>query len=199
MIRRPPRSTLFPYTTLFRSHGVVLRRRPGDDDDGEYALEGEAFAICSFWLVSALTEIGELDEAKELVERMLSFASPLSLYAENIDPHTGRHLGNFPHAFTHMGLINALLRLIRADDPAIARGPNGPPLLLRGLVVWVGAARVVGHVDHLLDLRHRVRDRHRDPLRQRDRRHPATNAAAAEPDVGGRVLDRHQLGAPAVR
>src|SRR3712207_8122656 len=66
MIRRPPRSTLFPYTTLFRSHGVVLRRRPGDDDDGEYALEGEAFAICSFWLVSALTEIGEVDEAREL-------------------------------------------------------------------------------------------------------------------------------------
>jgi GH15 family glucan-1,4-alpha-glucosidase len=98
-------------------HGVVLRSRPGDDDDGEYTIEGEAFAICSFWMVSALTEIGEVGRARELCERMLSFASPLALYAENIDPHTGRHLGNFPHAFTHMGLINALLHVIRSDEP----------------------------------------------------------------------------------
>jgi GH15 family glucan-1,4-alpha-glucosidase len=69
-------------------------------------------------MVSALSEIGELDRARELVERMLSFASPLSLYSENIDPHTGRHLGNFPHAFTHITLINALLHVIRSDDPA---------------------------------------------------------------------------------
>ncbi len=98
-------------------HGVVLRSRPGDDGDGDYTVEGEAFAICSFWMVSALTEIGDVARARELCERMLSFASPLALYAENIDPHTGRHLGNFPHAFMHMGLINALLHVIRSDDP----------------------------------------------------------------------------------
>jgi GH15 family glucan-1,4-alpha-glucosidase len=98
-------------------HGVVLRSRPGREGDDEYRLEGEAFAICSFWMVSALTEIGEVSRARELCERMLGFASPLALYAENIDPHTGRHLGNFPHAFTHMGLINALLHVIRSDDP----------------------------------------------------------------------------------
>jgi GH15 family glucan-1,4-alpha-glucosidase len=119
------RATVLAIRDQLTEHGVVLRRRPGeDDDDGDYRLEGEAFAICSFWLVSALTEIGELDEAKELVERMLGFSSPLNLYAENIDPHTGRHLGNFPHAFTHMGLINALLRVIRADDPGASRTPE---------------------------------------------------------------------------
>ena len=99
-------------------HGVVLRSRPGAEEDGEYTMQGEAFAICSFWMVSALTEIGEAGRARELCERLLGFASPLALYAENIDPHTGRHLGNFPHAFTHMGLINALLHVIRSDDPS---------------------------------------------------------------------------------
>jgi GH15 family glucan-1,4-alpha-glucosidase len=109
------KSTVLTIHEELTEHGIVLRRRPGGADDDEYTLEGEAFAICSFWMVSALNEIGELDKARELVERMLSFSSPLSLYAENIDPHTGRHLGNFPHAFTHMGMINALLHVIRSD------------------------------------------------------------------------------------
>ncbi|MEA2426534.1 MAG: alpha,alpha-trehalase [Thermoleophilaceae bacterium] len=106
-------------------HGVVLRRRPGAlEDDDEYTLEGEAFAICSWWMVSALMEIGEADRARELCERMLSFASPLNLYAENIDPHTGRHLGNFPHGFTHLTCVNALLHVIRSDDPAARTRPE---------------------------------------------------------------------------
>jgi alpha,alpha-trehalase len=105
-------------------HGVVLRRRPGSSDDGEYTLEGEAFAICSWWLVSALTLIGDGERALELCERMLSFASPLQLYAENIDPHSGRHLGNFPHGFTHLTLVNALLQVIRSDDAATKTRPE---------------------------------------------------------------------------
>jgi alpha,alpha-trehalase len=105
-------------------HGVVLRRRPGGEDDDEYTVEGEAFAICSFWMVSALIEIGEGDRARELCERMLSFASPLNLYAENIDPHTGRHLGNFPHGFGHLTLVNALLHVIRSDDPGARTRPE---------------------------------------------------------------------------
>jgi GH15 family glucan-1,4-alpha-glucosidase len=109
------RATVLAVRDELTEHGIVLRRRPGEDDP-DYQLEGEAFAILSFWLVAALSEIGEDDEARELCERMLSFTSDLNLYAENIDPHTGRHLGNFPHAFTHMGLINALLRVIRADE-----------------------------------------------------------------------------------
>ncbi|MDT5399816.1 MAG: alpha,alpha-trehalase, partial [Mycobacterium sp.] len=81
-------------------------------------LSGEegTFTICSFWLVSALVEIGEVSRAKHLCERLLSFASPLHLYAEEIDPRTGRHLGNFPQAFTHLALINAVVHVIRAED-----------------------------------------------------------------------------------
>ena len=105
-------------------HGVVLRRRPGGTDDDEYTLEGEAFAICSWWLVSAFIAIGEGERARELCERMLSFASPLGLYAENIDPHSGRHLGNFPHGFTHLTLVNALLQVIRSDDPGTRTRPE---------------------------------------------------------------------------
>ena len=66
--------------------------------------------------MSALVEIGELVRARELCEKLLSYASSLQLYAEEIDPRTGRHLGNFPQAFTHLALINAVMHVIRADQ-----------------------------------------------------------------------------------
>jgi GH15 family glucan-1,4-alpha-glucosidase len=95
--------------------GMVLRYRTDETDDG---LEGEegSFAICSFWLVSALVEIGEVRRARDLCDKLLSYASPLGLYAEEIDPRSGRHLGNFPQAFTHLALINAVMHVIRADQ-----------------------------------------------------------------------------------
>jgi GH15 family glucan-1,4-alpha-glucosidase len=74
--------------------------------------------------VSAFCEIGELERAHELCERLLGHASTLGLYAEEIDPRTGRHLGNFPQAFTHLALINAVIHVIRAEEQlAIARSP----------------------------------------------------------------------------
>ena len=76
---------------------------------------GEAVTVCSWWLVAALTTIGELDRARGLAERLLAYGGRLGLYAEHIDPHSGRQLGNFPHALTHLALIDALLRLMRAD------------------------------------------------------------------------------------
>ncbi|HXS45336.1 MAG TPA: glycoside hydrolase family 15 protein, partial [Solirubrobacteraceae bacterium] len=94
--------------------GLVLRYRVQETDDGLSGEEG-TFAICSFWLVSALAEIGEHDRARALCERMLGYASPLNLYAEEIDSRSGRHLGNFPQAFTHLALINAVMHVIRAD------------------------------------------------------------------------------------
>jgi alpha,alpha-trehalase len=94
---------------------LVLRYRVEETDDG-FAGEEGTFTICSFWLVSALTEIGEVSRARALCEKLLSFASPLLLYAEEIDPHTGRQLGNFPQAFSHLALINALMHLIREDE-----------------------------------------------------------------------------------
>jgi alpha,alpha-trehalase len=94
--------------------GLVLRYKVEETDDGLSGEEG-TFTICSFWLVSALVEIGELERAKKLCERLLAYASPLELYAEEIDVHSGRHLGNFPQAFTHLALINAVMHVIRAE------------------------------------------------------------------------------------
>jgi GH15 family glucan-1,4-alpha-glucosidase len=99
--------------------GLVQRYKVQETDDGLVGEEG-AFAICSFWLVSALAEIGEHDRARALCEKMLGFGSPLGLYAEEIDQGSGRHLGNFPQAFTHLALINAVMHVIRADR-ALAR------------------------------------------------------------------------------
>ncbi len=95
--------------------GLVLRYRIDETDDGLSGEEG-SFAICSFWLVSALVEIGEVRRARDLCDKLLSYASPLGLYAEEIDPRSGRHLGNFPQAFTHLALINAVMHVIRADQ-----------------------------------------------------------------------------------
>jgi GH15 family glucan-1,4-alpha-glucosidase len=95
--------------------GLVLRYQVDETDDGLTGEEG-TFTICSFWLVSALAVIGEHAAARRLCEKLLSFASPLGLYAEEIDASSGRHLGNFPQAFTHLGLINAVLHVIGAED-----------------------------------------------------------------------------------
>ncbi len=95
--------------------GLVLRYRTEETDDGLSGEEG-SFTICSFWLVSALAEIGEVRRARDLCERLLAYASQLGLYAEEIDARTGRHLGNFPQAFTHLALINAVMHVIRADE-----------------------------------------------------------------------------------
>ena len=103
----------------------MLRYRVEETDDGLLGEEG-AFVICSFWLVSALVEIGEITRARQLCERLLSFASPLNLYAEEIQPRTGQHLGNFPQAFTHLALINAVVHVIRAEDESDSSGVFQP-------------------------------------------------------------------------
>jgi GH15 family glucan-1,4-alpha-glucosidase len=94
--------------------GLVRRYKVHETDDGLHGEEG-TFAICSFWLVSAWAEIGETAKARALCEKLLGYASPLLLYAEEIDARSGRHLGNFPQAFTHLALINAVMHVIRAD------------------------------------------------------------------------------------
>jgi alpha,alpha-trehalase len=97
--------------------GLVLRYRVDETDDGLHGEEG-TFTICSFWLASALSEIGEADAAREMCERLLNYAGPLGLYAEELDPKTGRHWGNFPQAFTHLALINAVSHVI-SDERSI--------------------------------------------------------------------------------
>jgi GH15 family glucan-1,4-alpha-glucosidase len=124
------RATVIAIAEELTLDGLVLRYRVDETDDGLSGEEG-SFTICSFWLVSALVEIGELDAARKLCERLLAYASPLELYAEEIDPRTGRHLGNFPQAFTHLALINAVMHVIRAEETvtydALSSGQAIPP------------------------------------------------------------------------
>jgi GH15 family glucan-1,4-alpha-glucosidase len=94
--------------------GFVLRYRTDETDDGMSGKEG-TFLICSFWLVSALAIVGELERARDLMTLLLKVASPLGLYAEEFEAETGRHLGNFPQAFSHLALIEAAERIILAE------------------------------------------------------------------------------------
>jgi GH15 family glucan-1,4-alpha-glucosidase len=110
------RDTVLAIADELTEEGLVHRYRVEETDDGFSGQEG-TFTICSFWLVSALCEIGELQRATSLCEKLLSYASPLQLYAEELDPATGRHLGNFPQAFTHLALINAVMHVIKAGTP----------------------------------------------------------------------------------
>jgi len=103
-------ATIFAIGRELTVDGLVLRYRVEETDDGLQGEEG-IFTLCSFWLVSAFTMIGELQEARRLCERLLAAASPLQLYGEEIDPATGRHLGNFPQAFTHLTLVGAATQL----------------------------------------------------------------------------------------
>jgi alpha,alpha-trehalase len=115
------RATVLAIADELTHDGLVLRYRVDETDDGLRGEEG-TFTICSFWLVSALVEIGEIERGRELCEKLLAYSSPLGLYAEEIDPRTGRHLGNYPQAFTHLALINAVMHVIRADQ-GLEAGP----------------------------------------------------------------------------
>jgi GH15 family glucan-1,4-alpha-glucosidase len=105
------RSTVLAVANELTENGFVLRYRTDETDDGLSGKEG-TFLICSFWLVSALAIVGELQRARDLMERLLRVGSPLGLYAEEFEPGTGRHLGNFPQAFSHLALIEAAARMI---------------------------------------------------------------------------------------
>jgi GH15 family glucan-1,4-alpha-glucosidase len=110
------RSTVLAIADELTENGFVLRYRTEETDDGLSGKEG-TFVICSFWLVSALAIVGEMQQARDLLERLLRVASPLGLYAEEYDPETARHLGNFPQAFSHLALIEATARMILLERP----------------------------------------------------------------------------------
>jgi alpha,alpha-trehalase len=111
------RATVLAIADHLTEDGLVLRYRTDTTDTGFKGKEG-TFNICSFWLVTTLAMIGELDRARALCEKLLSFAGPLLLYAEELDTTTGQHLGNFPQAFTHLALIQAIYQLIDAEQEA---------------------------------------------------------------------------------
>ncbi len=109
------RATVCAIKEELTENGLVLRYRTDETDDGQSGEEG-TFLICSFWLVSALSEIGERREAEHLCERLLAYASPLGLYGEELEASSGRHLGNYPQAFTHLALINAVTHIVAAQQ-----------------------------------------------------------------------------------
>ena len=115
------RATVLAVADELSEHGYVLRYRTEETDDGLSGKEG-SFVICSFWLVSALAIVGEMQRARDLMERLTKAASPLGLFAEELDAETGRHLGNFPQAFSHLALVEAAARLIVAESLAEVAG-----------------------------------------------------------------------------
>jgi alpha,alpha-trehalase len=116
------RATVLAIADELSEHGLVLRYRVEQTDDGLSGEEG-TFTICSWWLVSCLAIIGEHQRARRLCEKLLAHATSLGLYAEEIEAASGRQLGNFPQAFTHLGLINAVLKVMAAERD-LREGPT---------------------------------------------------------------------------
>ncbi len=100
-------STVRAYERLLAPNGLMLRYKHPDD----FGDTTSAFSICSFWWVEALAMMGEVDEAVALFHRLEKYANPLGLFSEDIDPATGVLLGNFPQAYTHVGLIHAAITI----------------------------------------------------------------------------------------
>jgi GH15 family glucan-1,4-alpha-glucosidase len=116
------RDTVCAIAEELSEHGLILRYKVQETDDGLHGEEG-TFLICSFWMVSALSEIGEQRRARALCERLLAASGWLDLFAEELEASSGRHLGNFPQAFTHLALINAVSHVI-ADEQRVDGGPT---------------------------------------------------------------------------
>ena len=203
-------ATVIAIADELTEHGLVLRYRTEETDDGLEGREG-SLLICSFWLVSALCEIGELERARSLCERLLGYASPLGLYAEEIDPITGRHLGNFPQAFTHLALINACCT---SSAPTAGSGAShrswasglyaiGPPTARsRGLCDLGVYAFVCAHLPGASGARART-ERDRESLELVDE--PGLDLSstlpggAPSPDTGGRVSSNITLSSSRAR
>ncbi|MGZ8688093.1 MAG: glycoside hydrolase family 15 protein [Gaiellaceae bacterium] len=109
------RSTIDAIAEELTQDGLVLRylNDEGLNADGLTGEEG-TFTICSFWLVSALAKAGELERAEALFDQLAGYANDLGLLAEEIDVATGEQLGNFPQAFSHIGLITAAWEIDKA-------------------------------------------------------------------------------------
>ena len=101
------RSTVRAYEKELAPNGLMLRYKHLDD----FGHTTSAFSICSFWWVEALAMMGEVDEAVALFHRLEKYANPLGLFSEDIEPETGALLGNFPQAYTHVGLIHAAITI----------------------------------------------------------------------------------------
>jgi GH15 family glucan-1,4-alpha-glucosidase len=97
------------------ANGGFVHRYLGDAPDGLPPGEG-VFLMCTFWLADCWAHMGQLQKAQETVDRLLTYANDVGLYAEELDPATGEFLGNFPQAFSHVALINAVITLQKAES-----------------------------------------------------------------------------------
>jgi GH15 family glucan-1,4-alpha-glucosidase len=107
-------STLQAISDELVTDSLVYRYNPSASPDGLRGAEG-TFSLCSFFFVDALTRGGLLEEAQYSFEKMLTYATHVGLYSEEID-HSGHQIGNFPQAFTHLALIHAAIDLDAALD-----------------------------------------------------------------------------------
>jgi GH15 family glucan-1,4-alpha-glucosidase len=105
---------------LTDERGLVYRYRADDGVEGD---EG-TFLLCTFWLAQALALSGDLDRARATFERAIAFSNDVGLLAEEVDPRTGDLLGNFPQAFSHIGLVNAAWAIARAESQVTPPGPG---------------------------------------------------------------------------
>lgn len=112
--------------------GLVLRYRPEHAPDGLPGHEG-VFLACSFWLADAYIMLGRRDDAEALFERLLGLRNDLGLLAEEFDPRSGRQLGNFPQAFSHIALVNTANNLASAYGPAEQRADHRAPATVRAV------------------------------------------------------------------
>jgi GH15 family glucan-1,4-alpha-glucosidase len=110
--------------------GFVMRYDTHRGTDGLSPGEG-AFLACSFWLCDAYVSIGRIEDARKLFERLLSIRNDLGLLAEEYEPREKRQQGNFPQAFSHVGLINTAFNLTRGDKPAEQRADISPEVSRR--------------------------------------------------------------------
>jgi GH15 family glucan-1,4-alpha-glucosidase len=126
---------------LSAGDGLLYRYLHHDSPDGIAGDEG-AFVLCSFWLVDNLAMQGRLDEAGQLYASLCARASPLGLLSEQIDPSTGEFVGNFPQAFSHIGLINAAWAIAQAQQRDADTDP-GPAVSVASVAsgASVGAQR----------------------------------------------------------
>ncbi len=101
---------------LSDSRGLVYRYKPESGVDGVAGSEG-TFLLCTFWLARVLADAGRLAEARAVFENAVSHVNDVGLLAEEIDSATGEQLGNFPQAFSHVGLVNAAWSIQQAEHP----------------------------------------------------------------------------------
>jgi GH15 family glucan-1,4-alpha-glucosidase len=114
------RGTLAAVEKHLMRDGFVLRYDTSQTDDGLPPGEG-AFLPCTFWLADNYALTGERAKARELFERLAGLCNDVGLLSEEYDPKAGRLLGNFPQAFSHIGLVNTALNLTRPECPAEQR------------------------------------------------------------------------------